>query len=62
MRIVVNKHWRVHLDFGRAGSPSLVILNLPRIIAYVVNRHALPTVPVINTIELPHYYASLKVQ
>ena len=23
MRIVVNKHWRVYLDFGRAGSVSL---------------------------------------
>ena len=46
MRIVVNKHWQVYLDFGRAGSLSLVKLNLPRITANVVNSHALPTVPV----------------
>ena len=46
MRIVLNKHWRVYLDFGLAGSLNLVILNLPRITAYVVNSHALPTVPV----------------
>ena len=50
MRIVVNKHWRVYLVFGCAGSLSLQ----PRITAYVVNRHALPTVPVykINRIAL----------
>ena len=47
MGIVVNKHWRVYLDFGRAGSLNfIVILNLPRITAYVVNSHALPTIPV----------------
>ena len=23
MRIIVNKHWQVYLDFGRAGSLSL---------------------------------------
>ena len=42
MGIVVNKHWRVYLDFWRAG----IILNPTRITAYVVNSHALPTVPV----------------
>ena len=44
VRIVVNKYWRVYLDIGRAGSLSLVILNLPQITAYAltVNSHALP--------------------
>ena len=42
MRIVVNKHWRVYVDFGLAG----IILNLTRITANVVNSLALPTVPV----------------
>ena len=46
MRILVNKHWRVYLDFGLSGILNLVILNLPGITAYVVNSHALPTVPV----------------
>ena len=31
MRIVVNKHWRVYLDFGRAGSLNLLL----QITAYV---------------------------
>ena len=35
-------------------------MNLPRITVCVVNSHALPTVPVYKKIELPHYYASLK--
>ena len=36
MRIVVNKHWRVYLDFGRAGSLYYVtvILKLPQLTAY----------------------------
>ena len=34
MRIDVNKQWQVYLDFGRAGSLSLVIFNLPQIIAF----------------------------
>ena len=40
MRIVVNKQWRVYLDFGRAGSLSLQ----SQITAYAraVNSHALP--------------------
>ena len=42
MRIVVNKHWLVYLDFGRAGSLSYSYM----ITAYVVNSHALPKVPV----------------
>ena len=47
MRIVVNKHWQVYLDFGRAGSLCFtVILNLPMITAFLVNSHDLPTVPV----------------
>ena len=50
MRIVLNKHWPVYLDFGRAGSLSLlgsqVVSVLQWITAYVVNSHALPTVPV----------------
>ena len=45
MRIVVNKHCRVYLDFGRAGSLGLQLywtyhrlLHMP----VVVNSHALP--------------------
>ena len=40
MRIVVNKHWQVYLDFGRAGSLSLQLYY----IAYACSSdsHALP--------------------
>ena len=46
MRIVVNKHWRVNLDFGRAGTCSLS-LQLYRLLhmrhmRVAVNSHALP--------------------
>ena len=44
MRIVVNKHWRVYLDFGRAGSLYFtVILNLTQLLhmRVAVNSHAL---------------------
>ena len=35
VRIVVNKHWRVYLDFERAGSLYFTaIFNLPQLTAY----------------------------
>ena len=60
MRIVVNKHWRAHLDFGHAGSLSLQLYRPYHRLLHMhvaVNSHALP---VYKKIELPHYYASLK--
>ena len=45
MRIVVNKQWRVYLDFGRAGSLSLQLYLTYRRLLHMrvtVNSHALP--------------------
>ena len=45
MRIVVNKHWQVYLDFGRAGSLSLLLyLTYHRLLhnRVAVKSHALP--------------------
>ena len=45
MRIVVNKHWRIYLDLGRAGSLSLQLdWTYHRLLHMhvAVNNHALP--------------------
>ena len=45
MRIVVNKHWRVYLDIGRAGSLSLQLYWTYHRLLHIrvaVNTHALP--------------------
>ena len=45
MRIVVNKHWRVYIDFGRAGSLYLQLYWTYHSLLHMrvaVNSHALP--------------------
>ena len=45
MRIVVNKHWRVYLDFGRAASLYLQLYWIYHSLLHMrvaVNSHALP--------------------
>ena len=45
MRIVVNIHWRVYLDFGRAGSLSLQLYRTYHRLLHLhvaVNSHTLP--------------------
>ena len=45
MRIVVNKQWRVYLDFGRAGSLSLQLYRTYHRLLHMrvaVDSHALP--------------------
>ena len=45
MRIIVNKHWQVYLDFGRAGSLSLQLYLTYPILLHMrlaVKSHALP--------------------
>ena len=47
MRIIVNKHWRVYLDFGPqvVSVCSYIEPTMDNCIC-IVNSHALPTVPV----------------